>query len=112
MPFVVIALCWGVETLKNAAASSGCFGRKSTRRLEKCAVLAEFSASTAHFFRQAYASYPNHSTTFAEMIRTSAMGRSFGCVGTLCILPMTLKPFITSPKTVYCPSRCGVPPRD
>ena len=47
MPFVVIALCWGVETLKNAAASSGCFGRKSTRRLEKCAVLAEFSASTA-----------------------------------------------------------------
>ena len=50
MPFVVIALCWGVETLKNAADSSGCFGRKSTRRLEKCAVLAEFSASTAHFF--------------------------------------------------------------
>lgn len=42
---------------------------------------------------------------------TSSSGRSFLSVFTPCMAPTTSSPSMTSPNTVYCPSRCGVPPR-
>ena len=42
---------------------------------------------------------------------TSSSGRSFLPVFTPCMAPTTSSPSMTSPNTVYCPSRCGVPPR-
>ena len=42
---------------------------------------------------------------------TSSSGRSFLSVFMPCMAPTTSSPSMTSPNTVYCPSRCGVPPR-
>ena len=52
------------------------------------------------------ASYPATLT----LIRMSVRGLSASPVAMSCILPTTSIPSTTSPKTVYCPSRNGVPP--
>ena len=44
------------------------------------------------------------------LIRMSVRGLSASPVAMSCILPTTSIPSTTSPKTVYCPSRNGVPP--
>ncbi len=49
-------------------------------------------------------------STSVFSILMSSQGRSPRCVSTDWIFSTTSSPSVTSPNTVYCPSRCGVPP--
>ncbi len=51
-----------------------------------------------------------YSITETLIIFTSSSGRSLRSVFTCWILSTMSMPSTTSPKTVYSPSRCGVPP--
>lgn len=100
-------------------ASQGFVGRLAARRLSGCEDVQPCSmqgVGVLVLFPLGWSAYGllafglNCSMVMRSTF-TSSSGRSFLSVFTPCMAPTTSSPSMTSPNTVYCPSRCGVPPR-
>lgn len=100
-------------------ASQGFVGRLAARRLSGCEDVRPCSMQGVGVFVlfplgwSAYGllAFGLNCSMVIRSTFTSSSGRSFLSVFTPCMAPTTSSPSMTSPNTVYCPSRCGVPPR-